>query len=172
MKCSGLNNQLTVSFTLLLVQTKFVYLAGVFKLFFFRDHNQLLLLLRHLYTHLPDDASITLATVHHTDSRLQGLMSALSTLLSERKGQARKLVSAQKNTVGGHTRAPALDPDEEIDSRQISSLQREREQFLEWQKQYHQSQEGCVSGEEVARFASSVNQCQMETDMAMAYLTF
>ena len=137
-----------------------------------RDSNQLLLLLRHLYTHLPGDAAITLAT-EQRDLHVKHLMKLISAELCEKKRQARAVVAAGKVGIpptGLPQPGTALGAVGVKDSNGSSPevMKRESEEFAEQQRLYHHSRTQHVGREAVSKFEVAVQNCETETDTAVA----
>ncbi|XP_076452396.1 uncharacterized protein LOC143288027 [Babylonia areolata] len=165
-------------------------------LVFARDSNQLLLLLRHLYAHLPDDATITLVPTSHLDltSDPRPLVRLLSAQLTARRRHARALLNPpvhgpdEKLAV---VENPQTAAEEEEEARVVGTrgermmtagtnaptksgstpenlIQSEREAFAEQKRLYQRRQWRVVGREEVAEFRAAVQETEREVDMAVA----
>ncbi|KAL8615749.1 hypothetical protein ACOMHN_040244 [Nucella lapillus] len=144
---------------------------------FARDSNQLLLLLRHLYTHLPEDATVTLAR-EDPDTTVRHLVKLLTAQLSDRKTQAQALLETHQPPSDPSSNQPTITDTSRMatdkcvsgeSSASERATQDQVEEFAEMQHQYRQNQSRSAVGEEdVGRFKAVVTGCERETDMALA----
>ena len=141
-------------------------------------------MLRHLDTHLPDDASITLATGQRDSSEVERLTKLMSAELCEKKRRARAVVEAQKKALslpgGVHTTglqqqertAPEWDPASatvgDKGGLDPEAVKRESAEFAERQRLYRLSRTNRVGSEDVAKFEVAVQDFETETDVAVA----
>ncbi|XP_070205186.1 uncharacterized protein [Littorina saxatilis] len=146
-------------------------------LVFVRDSNQLLLVIRHLYSNLPDDASITLVT-EQRDTELQDLMQLMSAELREKKKRAKDIMYAQK--AAQKTKADTAHQENTDASGETSTKDRlgskpervklEAEEFAERQRLYRESQGSRVKSEHVGKYLAVIEDSETLTDVAMAKL--